>query len=85
MSNPLYRLEITKYYADLPTLRKKDVYIIKPFVNNSFKNTDLKVFNFVQKFIQAATLADITTIDGNCISQRSFETVEINSLRKELQ
>ena len=51
MINSLYKLDITKDYADLPLLRTKDVHVMQSFVNNSFKNTDLKVLNFVCKFI----------------------------------
>ena len=73
--NPLYKLDITKDYADLPILRKKDVYIMKSFVNNSCKNADLKALNFALKFIQTVILADIATIDRNCISQRSYKAM----------
>ena len=57
---------------------------MQAFVDNGFKNTDLKFLNFVRKFIQTVTLADIATIDGDRFSQRSYEAVEINGLRKEL-
>ena len=66
--NPLYKLEITKDYEDLPVLRKKDVYFMQAFVNNGFRNADLKSLNFVRKFIQAVTLADIATAGSNLIS-----------------
>ena len=84
MSNPLYKLEITEDYADLPILRKKDVYIMYPFVDNSFKNTDLKALNFMRKFIQAVTLADITRVNGNHSSHQLFEAIESNGLCKDL-
>ena len=85
-SNPLYKLEITKDYDDLPILRKKDVYLLQAFVKNGFRNTDLKSLNFVRKFIQAVTLADIVTTDGNRISHLSYDAVEkSNGLHKELR
>ena len=54
---------------------------MQSFVNNGFKNADLKALIFVRKFIQAVTLADITTIDGNYISHQSIEAVESKGLR----
>ena len=68
MSDPLYKLDVTEDYDDLPLLRNKDVYIMQAFVDKGFKNADLKALNFVQKFIQAVTLADIATTDGHRIS-----------------
>ena len=85
MSNPLYNLDITKDYDDLPLLCNKDVYIIQAFVNNGFKNADLKALNFVRKFIQAVTLADIATVDGHRISHWSYDAVESKRLHKELR
>ena len=85
MSNPLYNLDITKDYDDLPLLCNKDVYIMQTFVNNGFKNADLKALNFVRKFIQAITLADIANTDGRLISRRSYDAVESNGLRRELR
>ena len=82
MSNPLYKLIITKGYADLPILRKKDVYFMQAFVNNGFTNADLKSLDFVRKFIQVVTLADISTINSNHISHQSYNAVESNGLRK---
>ena len=65
MSDPFHKLDITKDYEALPLLRNKDVYIMQAFVDKGFKNSELKALNFVRKFIQAITLADITTIDGH--------------------
>ena len=84
MLDPLYKLDITKAYDDPPLLRHKDVYIMQAFVDKGFKNADLKALNFVRKFIQAVTLADIATTDGHRISHRSYDAVESNGLRKEL-
>lgn len=85
MSNPLYNLDITEDYDDLPLLRNKDVYIMQAFVNKGFKNADLKALNFVRKFIQAVSLTDIATTDGHRISHRSYDAIESNGLRKELR
>ena len=68
MSDSLYNLDITEDYVDLLLLRDKDIYIMQAFVDKGFKNADLKALNFVRKFIQAVTLADIATIGGHCIS-----------------
>ena len=85
MSNPHYNLDITEDYDDLPLLRNKYVYIMQAFVNKGFKNADLKALNFVRKFIQAASLADIATTDGHRISHQSYDAVESDGLRKELR
>ena len=84
MSNPLYRLEITKDYADLQILPKRDVYLMQAFVDSGFKNADTKALNFVRKFIQAVTLANIATTVGSRISNQSYDAIENNGLRKEL-
>ena len=47
---------------------QKNIYFIQAFVDNGFRNSDLKSINFVRKFIQAVTLADIVTTDCNRIS-----------------
>ena len=85
ISNLIYNLDITEDYDNLPLPQNKDVYIMQAFVDNGFKNADLKALNFVQKFIQAVTLADIVTVDGHRISHRSYNAVQSNGLRKELQ
>ena len=68
MSDPLHKLDITEAYDSLPLLRNKDVYLMQAFVDQGFKNSELKALNFVRKFIQAVTLADIATADGKRIS-----------------
>ena len=83
MSDPLYKLDITEDYDDLLLLRNKDVYIMQAFVDKGFKNADLKALNFVRKFIQAVTLADIATTDSHRISHRSYDAVEGNGIRQE--
>ena len=52
----------------MPILREKDVYLMEFFVKGGFRNTDLKSLNFVRKYLQAVTLADIATSDGRHIS-----------------
>ena len=79
MSNPLYKLEVTKDYDDLPILRKKDVYLMQAYVDGGFRNTELKSLNFVKESIQAVTLVDIITAEGNLISHQSYDTVETMS------
>ena len=68
MSNPLFKLDITEDYNDIPLLRKKDEYFMKAFVDGSFKNAELKALNFAREFFQAVTLAEISTADGKRIS-----------------
>ena len=68
MSTPLYKLDIMEDYKDVPLLRKKDEYLMMAFVKGDFRNADLKVLNYVRKFLKAITLADISTADGSRIS-----------------
>ena len=68
MSNPLFKLEITEDYNDLPVLRERDKYLMKAFVDGGFRNADLKSLNLVRKYIQAVTLVDIAIADGSRIS-----------------
>ena len=68
MWTPLFKLDITEDYDDIPLLRKKDGYLMKNFVEGVFRNAELKALNFVRKFLQAVTLADISTFDGKRIS-----------------
>ena len=68
MSNPLFKLDITEDYEDLLILCNKDEYLMRAFVADSFRNAELKSLNFVRKFLQAVTLADIATADKKRIS-----------------
>ena len=52
------------------------------FVEGGFRNADLKALNFVRKFLQAVTLADISTADGTRISIQAYDVVVGNGLRK---
>ena len=63
MSTPIFALEITKDYKDLPVLQERDIYLMKAFVDGGFWNIDLKSLNFVRKYLKAVTLADIATVD----------------------
>ena len=81
MSTPLFKLDITEDYKDVPLLRQKDEYLMMAFVKRGFRNADLKALNYVRKFLKAITLADIVTADGSRISFQSFNIIERNSLR----
>ena len=85
MSTPIFDLEVTEDYQDMPILREKDVYLMKAFVDGGFRNTDLKSLNFVRKYLKAVTLADIATADGRRISHYSYKGLEGNGLRKDLE
>ena len=84
MSTPIFDLEITEDYEDLPVLQERDVYLMEAFVDGSFRNADLKSLNFVRNYIEAVTLADIDIADGSCISYQSYKEIESNGLRKDL-
>ena len=61
-------LEIFKDFEDPPLLRQHNVYLMLVFEINVYKREDLKLLNFVQKYLLEFTLADIATIDGKKIS-----------------
>ena len=84
MSNPLFKLDITEDYDDIPLLCKKDEYLMKAFVDCGFRNAELKALNFVRKFLQALTLTGISTVNGKRISFHAYAGVESNGLRKDL-
>ena len=67
MSTPIFKLEITKEYVDLPLLRQKDKYLVIRFVEGGFRDTDKKALNFVRKFLKTVTLTDITMTNGTQI------------------
>ena len=84
MSTPLFDLDVTEDYQDMPILCEKDVYLMEAFVDGGFRNADLKALNFVWKYLQAVNLSDIATADGRRISHHSYEGLEGNGLRKDL-
>ena len=47
MSTPIFDLDVTEDYQDLPILRETDVYLMEAFVEGGFRNADLKSLNFV--------------------------------------
>ena len=53
MSTPIFDLEVTEDYQDMPILCEKDVYLMEAFVDSGFRNADLKALNFVRKYLQA--------------------------------
>ena len=53
---------------------------MQAFVDARFRGADLKSLNFVQKYIQAVSLADIASIDGHRISHQAFEALASNGL-----
>ena len=85
MLNPLFKLDITEHYDDIPLLRQRDEYLMQAFVEGGFRNADLKALNFVRKFLQAVTLAGISTADGKHICFKAYDIVLSNGLRKGLE
>ena len=82
MLNPLFKLNITEDYDDIPLIRKEDEYLMIAFIEGGFRNVDLKALNFVRKFLQAVNLADISTADGARISIQAYDVVSGNGLMK---
>ena len=80
-SNTLYKLDISEDYPDLDLLRVDDVFLTQTFVDAGSRGVDLKSLNFVRKYIQAISLADIASIDGHRISNQAFEACSSNCLR----
>ena len=81
MLTPIFKLEITEDYDDLPLLRQKDEYLMIGIVGGGFRNADLKALNFIRKFLQAVTLANISTADGIRISIQAYDVIVGNGLR----
>ena len=50
MSNPLFKLDITEDYDDIPLLSKKDEYLMSALVEGGFRKVELKALNCVRKF-----------------------------------
>ena len=42
MSTPIFNLEITEDYENLPVLPERDVYLMEAFVDGGFRNADIK-------------------------------------------
>ena len=53
---------------------------MQALVDSSFRAADLKCLNYVRKYIQAVTLADIAKIDGHRISHHLFKAHASNGL-----
>ena len=55
------------------------------FETNGYKREDLKLLNFVQKYLPAFTLEDIATVDGKEISHQSIEGIKSNFLCEDVK
>ena len=55
------------------------------FETNGYKREDLKLINFVWKYLHAFILVDIATINGNKISHQSIEGIKSNRLREDIK
>ena len=84
LSTPIFDLEVTEDYQDMPILCGNNVYLIEAFVDGGFRNANLKALNFFRKYLQAVTLAYIATADDHRISHHSYKGLEGNGLRKDL-
>ena len=80
-SNVLYKLDISEDYSDLVLVQMNDVFSMQAFVDAGFRGDILKSLNFVRKYIQAVSLADIASSDGHRISHQAFEALASNVLR----
>ena len=67
-------------YQDLHLLQIKHIYLLQAFIDSGFRGMDLNSLNFVCKYIQTLTLADIATVNGHMISHQSFESQASNGL-----
>ena len=87
MSLPKFNscLEIVEDFKDPPLLRQHNVYLMLVFETNGYKSEDLKILNFVRKYLRAFTLADIATINGNKISHQSIEGIKSNRLLEDVK
>ena len=76
-------LEIVENFEDPPLLRQRNVYLMLVFETNGYKREDLKLLNFVRKYLCAFNLADIVTVDGKKISHKSIEGIKSNYMRED--
>ena len=83
-SRVCFKMDITEDYEDLPLLWKKDVYLMKAFVDHSYNEEDLKQLNFVRKGKRAVSRTDITTVDGHRVTQQAFKPRSSKSLRNNI-
>ena len=65
MSLPKFNsfLEIVENFEDPPLLRQHNVYLMIVFEDNGYNREDLKLLNFVRKYLCALSLADIATVN----------------------
>ena len=75
-----WKIKVKENYQDLPLLCQADVPLMSIF-NRTFKNVQFKFLNYVQKYLEAYSLANITTIDGKYISHLAWTAEESNSFR----
>ena len=77
-------IEIIEDFPTIPTLRKKDQFLMECFMTSGYSGADLKKLNYVRKYLKAVTLSDISTCDGKKVSHESFLATCSNGLRNDL-
>ena len=78
-------MEIVEDYHSLPTLRERDKFLMKCFMESAYSGADLKKLNYVQKYLKVVSLADIATSDGKKLSHESYLCECGNGLRNDLE
>ena len=62
-------------YDNLPLLQENDVHLMQAFVENGYQSCDLKCLNFICKYVQAISLANIAIVDGHWIPPTPMATI----------
>lgn len=70
--------------STIPLLSTNDMYLMQAFAEGGFRGRELQSLNTCQMFLNATSLADITTIDGKAISSLAFSGKQANHLRPHL-
>jgi hypothetical protein len=82
VSSDKYKIEIEEDYKDLKKQRKHDIFIMEQFVEKGYVGKDLTSLNYMRKFLEAITLADIAMTNCAYISHNAFEAKSGNRLRE---
>ena len=77
-------MDIREDYHTLPPLREGDKFLMIMFTAGGYRGRDLEWLNVVRMSLEAITLADISTPDGQCLTFEAYNGVCSNGLRQKL-
>jgi hypothetical protein len=76
-----YAIDLQDRLPQLELRREKDLFLMEAFTQHNYEAPDLKVLNQCRTFLQAVTLADVTTADGKFITQEAWNGNQGNGNR----